>query len=336
MAIDADLNAGLIDEEEAKRRRAEVARGSRLLRLDGRCQSKFVRGDAIAGILILFINIIGGLVDRRASSTTCRLAQAANNYILLAIGDGLVAQIPALVISIAAGLVVSRVGKRARRRQPAHEAAVLARRSVAVHHRRHPRRARPDPGHAAPRLPADRRRLASATAPGRCASASGAAANAAEAGAGAARRPNRRSHLGRPAAGRHARPRGRLPADPAGRQGAAGRAAARASRASARSSRRTSASCRRRCTSATTSSSSRTPTGITLKGVEIGERRGLPRHVAGDQPGRRGQPLPGTATQDPAFGLPALDRGQPARAAPDGRATRWSMRAPSSPPTSHT
>ena len=73
MAIDADLNAGLIDEKEAKRRRAEVARGSRVLRRDGRCR-KYVRGDAMAGLLIIVINIIGGLVIGVAAARPDRVA----------------------------------------------------------------------------------------------------------------------------------------------------------------------------------------------------------------------------------------------------------------------
>jgi flagellar biosynthesis protein FlhA len=109
MAIDADLNAGLIGEDEARRRRAEIASEADFYgAMDG--ASKFVRGDAIAGILILFINIVGGLAIGMLQHDLS-LSAAANNYILLAIGDGLVAQIPALVISTAAGLVVSRVGK---------------------------------------------------------------------------------------------------------------------------------------------------------------------------------------------------------------------------------
>ena len=108
MAIDADLNAGLIDDKEAKRRRKEIAQESDFYgAMDG--ASKFVRGDAVAGILILLINIAGGLVVGVAQHDMA-LAQAAENYTLLTIGDGLVAQIPALIISVAAGLVVARVG----------------------------------------------------------------------------------------------------------------------------------------------------------------------------------------------------------------------------------
>jgi len=109
MAIDADLNAGLIDEPEAKRRRAEVGEEAEFFgSMDG--ASKFVRGDAIAGILILFINIIGGLIIGMVQHGL-GASEAANSYILLAVGDALVAQIPALLISVAAAMVVSRVGK---------------------------------------------------------------------------------------------------------------------------------------------------------------------------------------------------------------------------------
>ncbi len=108
MAIDADLNAGLIDEKEAKRRRAETSQEADFYgAMDG--ASKFVRGDAVAGILILAINIVGGLIVG-VLQHNMELGQAATNYTLLTIGDGLVAQLPALIISVAAGLVVSRVG----------------------------------------------------------------------------------------------------------------------------------------------------------------------------------------------------------------------------------
>ena len=109
MAVDADLNAGLIDEKEAKRRRAEVSEEADFFgSMDG--ASKFVRGDAVAGILILLINIFGGFtVGVLQHGLTA--AQAADTYILLAVGDALVAQIPGLLISVAAAMVVSRVGK---------------------------------------------------------------------------------------------------------------------------------------------------------------------------------------------------------------------------------
>ena len=109
MAVDADLNAGTIDEKEAKRRRAEVAEEADFFgSMDG--ASKFVRGDAVAGILILLINIFGGFtigVLQHGLSAS----QAADTYILLAVGDALVAQVPGLLISVAAAMVVSRVGK---------------------------------------------------------------------------------------------------------------------------------------------------------------------------------------------------------------------------------
>ncbi|MDR2625057.1 MAG: flagellar biosynthesis protein FlhA [Zoogloeaceae bacterium] len=107
MAIDADLNAGLIGEDEARERRRDIAREAEFFgSMDG--ASKFVRGDAIAGIIITLINVVGGLIIGVAQHDLT-LADAAKNYTLLAIGDGLVAQIPALVISIAAGMVVTRV-----------------------------------------------------------------------------------------------------------------------------------------------------------------------------------------------------------------------------------
>jgi len=108
MAIDADLNAGLIGEDEARRRRREVAQEAEFYgAMDG--ASKFVRGDAVAGIIILLVNIVGGLVVGMVQHNL-DIATAAKYYTLLTIGDGLVAQIPALLISTAAGMVVSRVG----------------------------------------------------------------------------------------------------------------------------------------------------------------------------------------------------------------------------------
>jgi len=107
MAIDADLNAGLIGEEQARTRRQEVSQEAEFYgSMDG--ASKFVRGDAIAGLLIMVLNIIGGLVVG-VGQHGLDFAQAGRVYTLLTIGDGLVAQIPALIISTAAGVVVSRV-----------------------------------------------------------------------------------------------------------------------------------------------------------------------------------------------------------------------------------
>jgi len=109
MAVDADLNAGLIDEKEAKRRRAEVSEEADFFgSMDG--ASKFVRGDAVAGILILLINIFGGFMVG-VLQHGLSASKAADTYILLAVGDALVAQIPGLLISVAAAMVVSRVGK---------------------------------------------------------------------------------------------------------------------------------------------------------------------------------------------------------------------------------
>jgi len=107
MAIDADLNAGLIGEEEAKRRRKEVTQEADFYgSMDG--ASKFVRGDAIAGLMIMAINIIGGLIIG-VMQHDMSVGMAGETYTLLTIGDGLVAQIPSLVISTAAGVVVTRV-----------------------------------------------------------------------------------------------------------------------------------------------------------------------------------------------------------------------------------
>ncbi|MDB5765053.1 MAG: flhA [Herminiimonas sp.] len=107
MAIDADLNAGLIGEQEARRRRTEVAQEAEFYgAMDG--ASKYVRGDAVAGIIVTVINIVGGLIVGMIQHDL-EFATAIKNYTLLAIGDGLVAQIPSLIISTAAGVVVSRV-----------------------------------------------------------------------------------------------------------------------------------------------------------------------------------------------------------------------------------
>jgi flagellar biosynthesis protein FlhA len=107
MAIDADLNAGLIGEQEARRRRTEVSQEAEFYgAMDG--ASKYVRGDAVAGIMVTIINIVGGLVVGMVQHDL-DFTMALKNYTLLAIGDGLVAQIPSLIISTAAGVVVSRV-----------------------------------------------------------------------------------------------------------------------------------------------------------------------------------------------------------------------------------
>jgi flagellar biosynthesis protein FlhA len=107
MAIDADLNAGLLTPEEAKARRQEVATEADFYgSMDG--ASKFVKGDAIAGVLILIINVVGGLVLGTLSHHMA-IGEAASTYLLLAVGDALVAQVPALLLSIAAASIVTRV-----------------------------------------------------------------------------------------------------------------------------------------------------------------------------------------------------------------------------------
>ena len=108
MAIDADLSAGMIDEIEARRRRRQLEDESGFFgAMDG--ASKFVRGDAIAGLLVVFVNIIGGAIIGIAQQGLS-FSDAARTYTLLTVGDGLVTQIPALIVSTAAGLLVSKAG----------------------------------------------------------------------------------------------------------------------------------------------------------------------------------------------------------------------------------
>lgn len=108
MAIDSDLSAGMITEDEARDRRKKLESESTFYgAMDG--AAKFVRGDAIAGLLIVFVNIIGGIVIGTVMQGMT-LAEAASNYTILTIGDGLVSQIPALVVSVSAGLLVSKAG----------------------------------------------------------------------------------------------------------------------------------------------------------------------------------------------------------------------------------
>ncbi|MFH1147788.1 MAG: flagellar biosynthesis protein FlhA [Pseudomonadota bacterium] len=111
MSIDADLNAGLIDDREARRRRVSIAKESEFYgAMDG--ASKFVRGEAIAGIFIIFVNVIGGLIIGVFQQGMPAL-EALQNYTLLTIGDGLISQVPALIISTAAGIIVSRASSEA-------------------------------------------------------------------------------------------------------------------------------------------------------------------------------------------------------------------------------
>ncbi len=126
LAIDADLNAGLIAETEARTRRREIAREADFYgAMDG--ASKFVRGDAIAGILITAVNIVGGLVIG-VIQLKLDLVEALTTYTLLTIGDGLVTQIPALIVSTAAGIVVTRAASET-------ELAVAVRTQFTGHHR---------------------------------------------------------------------------------------------------------------------------------------------------------------------------------------------------------
>src|SRR5207249_2440208 len=108
MAIDADLSAGLIDEAEARRRRKTLEDESSFYgAMDG--ASKFVRGDAVAGLLVVFINVIGGMIVGIAQQGMS-FGDAARTYTLLTVGDGLVTQVPALIVSTAAGLLVAKAG----------------------------------------------------------------------------------------------------------------------------------------------------------------------------------------------------------------------------------
>src|SRR5690242_11685698 len=108
MAIDADLSAGLIDEKVARERRKALEDESGFFgAMDG--ASKFVRGDAVAGLLVVFINIVGGIIIGVAQQSLS-FSEAAHTYTLLTVGDGLVTQIPALIVSTAAGLLVSKAG----------------------------------------------------------------------------------------------------------------------------------------------------------------------------------------------------------------------------------
>jgi len=107
MAIDSDLSAGILTQDEARIRREEIRTEADFYgSMDG--ANKFIRGDAIAGILILFINIIGGLIIGMMQHDLS-FAQASHNYVLLTIGDGLVAQIPALLLSIGVAIIVTRI-----------------------------------------------------------------------------------------------------------------------------------------------------------------------------------------------------------------------------------
>ena len=107
MAIDADLNAGIISAEQAKIRREEITQQADFYgAMDG--ASKFVRGDAIAGIVITLINMVGGIYMGMVGTRACRFPRRSSTFTKLTIGDGLVSQVPAFLISLAAGLLITR------------------------------------------------------------------------------------------------------------------------------------------------------------------------------------------------------------------------------------
>jgi flagellar biosynthesis protein FlhA len=119
MAIDSDMSSGLITEEEAKQRRRELEQESTFFgSMDG--AAKFVRGDAIAGLLIVFINIVGGIIVGTVTQGLT-IQEAAATYTILTIGDGLVTQIPALIVSVSAGLLVSKAGVEASADEALHD-----------------------------------------------------------------------------------------------------------------------------------------------------------------------------------------------------------------------
>ena len=301
MAIDADLNAGLIDEKEARRRRAEVGEEADFFgSMDG--ASKFVRGDAMAGMLILFINIVGGFVIGVAQHDLS--AQAGGQQLHPAGGRRRAGGADAGAADLGGrgdGGLARRQGTRHRRadRRPGVQLA-----QGAGHHRRHRRRARRGAGHAALRVPAHRR-AASAHWPGGCAGASSATKRAAAAEGGRGRGAERRGQLGRPAAGGHARPGGRLPADRAGRQGAAGDLLGRIKGVRKKFAQDVGflpPPVHIRDNLELKPSMYR----VTLRGAVVGEGEAFPGMWLAINPGGATQALPGTKTTDPAFGLPAV------------------------------
>ncbi len=220
MAIDADLNAGLIEQEEAKKRRSEVAQEADFYgSMDG--ASKFVRGDAIAGLLILFINLIGGVAIGMIQHSMS-FGDAGKVYALLTIGDGLVAQLPSLLLSTAAAIMVTRVsssedmGQQVNRQMFASPKALAISAAILI------------AMGAVPGMPhvsfIGLGALAGAAAywiwhrqnKGQAGRRAGGAAPAGAA-AGAARPGGQGTGLGRRHPGGHGRPGSRLPADPAGR-----------------------------------------------------------------------------------------------------------------------
>jgi flagellar biosynthesis protein FlhA len=303
MAIDADLNAGLINEEQARKRRQAVAQEAEFYgSMDG--ASKFVRGDAIAGLIIMAINVIGGLIVGMVQHDMS-FAAAGTNYTLLTIGDGLVAQIPSLVISTAAGVIVSRVATDedigtqitgqlfTNPRVLTITGAIIVLMGLIPGM---PHFAFLALGGGAIWLARTQVRRAAAQG-GRRRDRDRAARRAAE------RQP--RGDLGRRAADRPARPRSRLPADSAGRQEQRRRAA----QAHQEHPQEVRAGDR---LPAAGDPHSRQPRAAAeripdrAEGRRDRRGRGVPGPVARDQPGQVTAALPGAVTQDPAFGLPAV------------------------------
>jgi flagellar biosynthesis protein FlhA len=326
MAIDADLNAGLIGEEVARKRRTEVSQEADFYgSMDG--ASKFVRGDAVAGLLIMVINIIGGLVVGMVQHGL-DFGTAGKTYTLLAIGDGLVAQIPALVISTAAGVIVSRVttdedvGRQLTGQLFSNPQVLFLTAGIIGLMGMIPGMPNLAFLLIAGGLVWLGRRLLMRK------HAQAAAEQAAEAHAAAAPAPEGRGHLGRRGAGRPAGHGSRLPADPAGGPDAARRTAGphqehpQEDRAGDRLPGAGGAHPRQPGDQA--QHLRHQPEG---RGDR--PRRGLPQPVDGDQPGPGHRHLARHADAGPGL-RPArgVDRRQPAPAGAGATATRWSMPAP--------
>ncbi len=306
MAIDADLNSGLIDEDEARRRRKEVAAEADFYgAMDG--GTKFVKGDAIAAVIITLVNLIGGfavgMLQRGMSP-----GEAISTYSLLTVGDGLVSQIPALLMSVATGVIVTRSTSDGRRRQRPRRTAL------------------PAPGGAADRRRRPARRCASSRECRSCRSSSQAAAAARldpfrtppaerDAGPAARARPGALPAAPRQPDAPESDPvteslrstRSSCSSPPTSSTSSTRRVAATCSTGSGRCAARprsTWASCCRRCAPGT---ARRSPPAATRSGSA-----GSPRRPARRPPGtssRSGTPptsLPGRRTTEPVFGLPAV------------------------------
>ncbi len=329
MAIDADLNAGIITQAEAIVRRQEVREEADFYgAMDG--ASKFVRGDAIAGILIVFINLFGGTIIG-AAQHGMSLADAGRTYALLTIGDGLVAQIPALLLSVAVAILVTRVSRPHDMSQQIMAQVLGQPRALGV-----------TSGILTllgiiPGMP----NLVFLVMAAACAVGAYLSEQAARRRQGGGRGPRRSRRrrpvraagavLGRRRAGRPDRSRGRLSADSAGRSQAGRRTdGAHQGRAqeAVRGARLSGAG---RCTFATTSNSDRIPTASPFSGAPVGESEVFPDRELAINPGQ----VSGTAARDPrprirpSAWMPSGSKSRGAsRRRP--RATPWSTRAASS------